>query len=263
MRLRVLVVALALGTAIPALPACDFVNTPTKVGNGQLYQSGDGRYDPWFAQVHQEQVAAASWPDESKAARKPIITALDLRPGASNSTVLSATREKKGDPGVGRAVDQTVAAERELARKLNAQQPRLERLLERGEELKKQAVEERRNMGTDKADEKKVAKKDEIKREVSAGIDALENMLTDAKRAAKEADELARKLRAAWTGKDEDEEPPRDEKKDDRDEKKDEKKEEKKEPVTKRPAPKPAEKPADDKPAPKPAQKQPDEVFNP
>lgn len=259
MRLRVLVLALALGASVPALSGCDFVNTPTKVGNGQLYQSGDGRYDPWFVQVHQEQVAAASWPDESKAARKPIVTALDLRPGASNSTILSATREKKGDPGVGRAVDQTVAAERELARKLNAHQPRLERLLERGEELKKQAVEERRNMGADKADEKKVAKKEEIKREIGAGVDALDTMLTDAKRGAKEADELARKLRAAWTGKDEDEEPPREEKKDDRDEKK--------EPVAKRPAPKPAPKPAekaaDEKPAPKPAQKPPDEVFNP
>ncbi len=256
MNLRVMLMALALGASAPALPACDFVNKPTKIGNGQLYQSGDGRYDPWFAQVHQEQVAAASWPDESKAARKPIITALNLRPGASNATILSAAREKQGDPNVGRAVDQTVAAEREFARKLNAHQPRLERLLERGQELRKQAVEERRNMGAAKADEKKVAKKEELKREIAAGIDALEDMLTDAKRGAKEADELARKLRAAWSGKDEDEEPPREEKKDD----------DKKEPVAKRPAPKAATKPAPppaETPAPKPAPKEPDEVFNP
>lgn len=262
MRLREMVVALALGVSVPALPACDFVNTPTKVGNGQLYQSGDGRYDPWFAQVHQEQVAAASWPDESKAARKPIITALNLRPGASNSTILSATRERRGDQSLGRAIDQTVAAERELARKLNAQRPRLERLLERGEELRKQAVEERRNMGAQKADETQVAKKEELKREVAAGVDALEDMLTDAKRGAEEAEELARKLRPAWTGKAEDEEPPREDK---REEKKEER-DEKKEPVAKRPAPKAATTPADEKPAPKPAkpaQRQPDEVFNP
>jgi hypothetical protein len=260
MRLRVLFVALALGVSVPALPACDFVNTPTKVGNGQLYQSGDGRYDPWFAQVHQEQVAAASWPDESKAARKPIITALDLRPGVSNSTILSATRERRGDQSLGRAVDQTVAAEREFARKLNAQRPRLERLLERGEELRKQVVEERRNMGAAKADEAKVAKKEELKREVAAAVDALQDMLTDAKRGAEEAEELARKLRPAWTGKDEDEEPPREDK---REEEKKEERDEKKVPVAKRPAPKAASSPADDKPAPKPAKKQPDEVFNP
>ena len=244
---------------------CDFVNTRTKMGTGQLYQSGDGRYDPYFAQVHQDQLSAANWPEESKNARKPIITALSIRPGAGNTTILSATREKKGDASVGKAVDETVSAERELARKLNAAANSLEELKKRGEDLRKQAIEDKRNLGADKADEAKVAKKDEVKNELSAAVDAVDSMLSDARKGAREADELARKLRGAFKGTD-DEEKDDDKKDDRRDEKKDDKKDDKKkpEPVAKKPTPKvdkPAPPPAEDKPKPQP--KQPDEVFNP
>ena len=106
MRLRktAAAMAIAVGVACSALTGCDFILTPTKVANGERYQSGDGRYDAYFAAVHQEQVASANWPDDSKAARKPIVTALDLRPGASNGTILAATRGKKGEGSLGSAV---------------------------------------------------------------------------------------------------------------------------------------------------------------
>lgn len=261
--------AIALGVACSALVGCDLVLTPTKVANGELYQSGDGRYDAYFAAVHHEQKAAASWPDESKAARKPIVTALDLRPGASNSTILAAARSKQGDASLGAAVEQTTAAELELARRLNAAAAKLDDMLKRGEDLKRQTAEDKKNLGVDKADEKKSAKKDEVKREMSAAVDAVESMARDARKGAKEADELATKLKAAWTGRDEDERPPVkiEEKKDEKDEKK------KPEPVAKKAAPPkrpkgetaPAEKkPAEDKPAkPAPPPAPPDEVFNP
>jgi hypothetical protein len=184
--------ALLISTLV--VTACDLQNTPTKVGSGQLYQSGDGRYDAYFTTVHQEQVAAGNWPDESKAARRPIVTALDLKPGASNGTIASAAREKKGDAAVARAADESIALERERAKKLNAIVPRLEELEKKGEELRKQAVDDRRNMAADKADEAKVAKKEEVKREISAALDAVSNMLTDAKRGAREAEDLAAKL---------------------------------------------------------------------
>ncbi|MBX3212926.1 MAG: hypothetical protein KF850_12890 [Labilithrix sp.] len=265
------VTAIALGVACSALAGCDLILTPTKVANGELYQSGDGRYDAYFAAVHHEQKAAASWPDESKAARKPIVTALDLRPGASNSTILAATRSKQGESSLGAAVEQTTAAELDLARRLNATAAKLDDMLKRGVDLKKQAAEDKKNLGVDKADEKKSAKKDEVKREMSAAVDAVESMARDARKGAKEADELATRLKAAWTGRDEDERPPVkiEEKKDDKDEKK------KPEPVAKKaPAPAapkkpkgdapPAEKkPADDKPAKPPPAPPPDEVFNP
>ena len=90
---------LAFGACMTApLSGCDFINTPTKMGQGQLYTSGDGRYDPYFDTVHREQVAAANWGEESRAARKPIVTVLNLKPGVSNGSILAATREKKGDP---------------------------------------------------------------------------------------------------------------------------------------------------------------------
>ncbi|MDF2692163.1 MAG: hypothetical protein K0S65_546 [Labilithrix sp.] len=262
------------GAFASALVGCEMFVGSTKVANGQLYQSGDGRYDAYFNAVHQEQVASANWPDESKAARKPIVTALGLRPGASNSTILAALRDKKGDASTGSAVEQTTAAETELARRLTAAAAKLDDMLKRGEDLKKQTVEDKKNLGADKADEKKSAKKDEVKREMSAAVDAVDSMASDARKGAKEAEELASKLKAAWTGKEEDEHrsPPADEKKD---EKKEEKKkpepvakkaQPKPEPAAKRPKPEPAEekKPAEEKPAKtQPAQKPPDEVFNP
>jgi hypothetical protein len=275
MRLRRTTVAItiALGVACSALGGCDLILAPTKVANGELYQSGDGRYDAYFATVHQEQVAAANWPDESKAARKPIVGALDLRPGASNGTILAATRAKKGDASLGSAVEQTTAAELELARRLTAAAAKLDDLQKRGEDLKKQTAEDKRNLGVDKADEKKAAKKDEVKREMAAAVDAVESMASDARKGAKEAEELAAKLKAAWTGKDEDERAPAKV-----DKKDDEKK--KPEPVAKKAHPRSdgpaaAKKPKaetsteekkapEEKPAkPQPSQKPPDEVFNP
>jgi hypothetical protein len=266
MRLRRTTVALgiAFGVACSVLGGCDVFVGNTKVASGQLYQSGDGRYDAYFAEVHHEQVAAASWPDESKAARKPIVTALNLRPGTSNSTILAATRDKKGDSSLGPAVEQTTAAELDLARRLTAAAAKLDDMLKHGEELKKQSVEDKKNLGVDKTDEKKVAKKDEVKREMSAAVDAIESIAKDARKGAKEAEELATKLKAAWTGKEEDE---REASK--TDEKKDEKK--KPEPVAKKAQPKPEGHGGTKKPKPEgapeekpqPTTKPPDEVFNP
>lgn len=261
MRLGKALFTLALVIAAGTSVGCDLVVAPTKMARGELYQSGDGRYDAYFAAVHQEQVASAQWVDDAKAARKPIVTALDLRPGSSNGTILSATRDareqKAGDAALGAAVDQTTAAELERARRLGAIAARLEELKKQGEELKKQAVEDKKNLGVDKADEKKVAKRDEVKHEMAAAVDAVESMASDARRAAKEAEELATKLKATWTGKPEVPAKP----------------DEKKEPVAKKAQPKPEAHPTPKK-APKPeggsqekkplpAQKPPGEVFNP
>jgi hypothetical protein len=56
-RLSSLVLAAALACA--AVPACEPFGQ-SKVAQGQLYQSGDGRFDPFFEAVHKEQVEAAS-----------------------------------------------------------------------------------------------------------------------------------------------------------------------------------------------------------
>ena len=185
-----------------ALLACDFVNTPTKTAKGQLYQSGDGHFDPFFNQVHQEQVTASNWGDESKQSRKALVSALELRAGSSNALIVGATRDKKGTASLGPTVEATIASERERAKKLSAAENRLEELLKRGEALKKEAVEDRENMGADKADEAKVKKRTEVKREVTAAVEVTGNMRDDAKQGSAEADELATKLRSVWGGED-------------------------------------------------------------
>jgi len=218
--------------------------------------------------VHKEQLAAAAWPDEAKASRKPIVDALSLKPDASNRTILSATKEaKSGSASLGQPVEQTTASETDRARKMNGEQKRLQELKEHGEELRKQAADDKENMGAQKADDKAVAHKNEVKRELGAAVDALGSMIRDAKHNQDEAEELASKLTAAWTGHPEDEKkidvgaPPS---------------EHKAAPVVsasasasaapppppKKPKPTPSPKPAP-APAPAPAPKPPDEVFNP
>jgi hypothetical protein len=268
MRRTTVALAIVLGVVSSALGGCDMFVGSTKVANGQLYQSGDGRYDAYFNAVHQEQVASGHWSEESKSARKPIVTALNLRAGASNSVILSAMREKKDDASVNAAVHQTIAAEQERARKLTSAASKLDDMQKHGEDLKKQAIEDKKNLGVDKADEKKSAKKDEIKREMNAAVDAVESMADDARKGAKEAEELVSKLKASAGKPDEDH--PAAKASEEKTEKKDEKK--KPEPVAKKPSapapvakkPKPEPEEKAEKPVkPAPTQKAPDEVFNP
>lgn len=204
MKLSAFVLALCLSTP---LAGCDLLNTPTKTAKGELYQSGDGRYDGWFAQVHQEQLGAASWGDESKSSRKALVSALGLRPGSSNGVIVGAVRDKKGTAALGPTVDQTIASERERAKKLSGAENRLDELARRGATYKKEAIEERDGMGADKADETKVKKRSEVKRELVAAVEVVENLRDDAQHGAAEADELATKLRTVWGGEDAAEKP--------------------------------------------------------
>lgn len=265
MKRLLLLLSLALAVSATSL-GCDLILGETKMSKGVLYQSGDQKYDGFFETVHKEQLAAANWPDQAKESRKAIIGALSLKPDANNGTILSTTRDMKtGAAALGPPVEQTTASETERAKHMTAESKRLEDLKEQGIQLKKQASEDRENMGAQKVDEKAVDHKNQIKREVGASIDAVDKMMSDAKRASREAEELATKLRAAWTGHPEDEKPratdvsatpaasAAPEKK-------------KPEPAAKKPAAKPAAAPAAGPAptaAPKPAPKPADEVFNP
>lgn len=273
MNARTFILVSALAVFGAGLPACEsLMSKPTKTAAGELYESGDGKYDSYFKKVHEEQVAAGSWADESKAARKPITTALNLPPTASNSTIVSSAKSKKGEGAVHGAAEETASAELAFAKKQSANAERLDKLAAEGAELKKQAVEERRNMAADKADPEKVDKKEELKREIGAAVDVAAGLRDDAKKGAKEAEDLAKSLQKElgvvgdMPPKKEEPAPP----------KKDEggahagKKPESK-PAAKKPASKPAAAPpaGEDKPAEKPVpkaaptQKPADEVFNP
>jgi hypothetical protein len=252
-----------------ALLACEVLQ-PTKMGHGQTYESGDGKYDPYFASVHQEQKSAGGWPEEANTSRKSIVSALALKPDASNSRILREVRTKQGDSSLASAIEQTTTSETARARRLQGEAVRLDEVRRKGEDLKRQATAERENLGADKADREKRDKKDEVKREVSAAVDSVKNMAIDARNGARDAAELASKLKAAWTGKAEDERPmlvveePKEEKKPEppKEEKKaEERHEERKKPRAESPpAPK---KPAKPEAKPEPEEKKPAEEKRP
>jgi hypothetical protein len=273
-----------------ALSACEGMGIggkPSKMSGGELYQAGDAKYDPYLKKVHEEQVAAAEWAEQSKGARKPLTHALNLPPNAGNATILEAAKSKKDDAAVKSAAEETASLERSFIEKQKVNAERLDKLAADGVELKKQATEDRRNMGADKADPEKVEKKEEIKREVSSAVDIAANLRDDAKKGALEGekliDALKKELGIAGDGsavaKKDDASPKKDEapKKDEPPPKKGEgKKSDAKKPATepkpaaKKPDPKPAAeaKPAEEKPEPKPAKKRAEkppetEVFSP
>ncbi|MDB4947261.1 MAG: hypothetical protein JWP97_6795 [Labilithrix sp.] len=187
---------------------CDAFLGSTKVGHAQLYQSDDPRFDPYFDSVHQQQVAAAAWPDEKKAARKPLVAVLTLPPNANDDQIIGATREraKKLEGGGGRldvasakvtaigtadgplfaAVEDSVRLELDRARKRRAQQEKLEELARHGEELKRTADREWENRGAEKADQKKSDKRLELRRELGASIKAMRALASDASKDAQD-----------------------------------------------------------------------------
>jgi hypothetical protein len=257
MKLRL---ALAILLSCCALAACEGMGIggkPSKMSGGELYQSGEPRYDPYLKKVHDEQVAAAEWPEQSKGARKPITRALNLPPNASNSAIIEAAKSKKDDASVKSAAEETAALERAFIEKQKVNAERLDKLAADGVDLKKQATEDRRNMGADKADPEKVEKKEEIKREISSAVDIAANLRDDAKKGVLEGEKLIESLKKelgiSGDGVAKSDSPP----------KKDEPAK-KEEPAKKDDAPKKGEakKPAPAKPAPtqKPAE---GEVFNP
>jgi hypothetical protein len=266
----------------------------SRIEHGQRYQSDDGRYDPYFDSVHQQQVAAAAWPDEKKGARKPLLDTLTLAPSANDDTIVSATRTRAkklaggggrldlatakvtpvgaSDPPLFAAVEETVRLELDRARKLRATADKLEEMAKHGEELKKGADKEYENRGAEKADEKKTAKRNEIRRELGGSVSALRSLARDANKEARGAQDFLEDLGDAIEAKDA---PPR--RRGERESKplppppppkaepkpEEPKKEEPKKPAkpkSEEPRRRPVEKPAE-KPAEKP--KPPDEVFNP
>jgi len=284
------------------MPACDGFMSSSKVAHGQRYQADDQRYDPYFDTVHQYQVGVAAWPDEKKATRKPLIAALALTPGASDDTILTATRDRakklggpakldiatahvtasagSSDAPLFAAVEETVRLELERARKLKEKSDRLEEMAKHGEELKKAVDKEFENRGAEKADEKKTDKSREIRRELGGAVDSMRASSRDATKASRDAVDFLEDLGGALEAK---EAAPRKGAHTDKplptpapkaeapkDEGKRPAKPEAKKPAAKpaQPATPPAEKPAQPAtpPAEKPAAKPPpppDEVFNP
>lgn len=248
--------------ALAGTPACGSFGS-TKVGHGELYQSGDMRYDAFFQSVHEQQAAAGAWDDEKKAARKPLVTALSLSPGASDTSIVDALKRAGKDGSAAGASDETRRLESERARRLKATGERCTELAKQGGNFKEQAKKEYENRGADKADEKKSEKSREVRRELGAAEDEMETIARDAKRKRKDAEDFIADLEEVTGRRGSEARPaPKPE-----EPKAEEPKAEKPKPHGDKPKkPKPAEKPEPpaEKPAPpKPASKPPGEVFNP
>lgn len=179
---------------------CDLLAS-SKVSHGQRYQSDDSRFDPYFEAVHEQQVAAASWPDERKGPRQRLIHVLALTPDANDDRILDAARARVKERGVdaplASAIEDSARLESDRIRKLQGRSERLESMAKNGEELRRTASREYENRGAAKADEKKSAKLDEIRRELAGAIGVLRDLSRTAVRDAKDGQGFIDDMRSA------------------------------------------------------------------
>ncbi len=87
----------ARASALPLLAmlvGCSILSGSSKVKSGELYETGEARYDAYFKDVHDLQVAAVGWDDERKAACRPLVDVLRLSPDAADVSVVQETHER-------------------------------------------------------------------------------------------------------------------------------------------------------------------------
>jgi hypothetical protein len=196
----------------------------SRIAHGQMYAAGKEPYNAYFRDVHAAQVAASSWSDEKKTSRKPLVTVLELTPDAPDVTLVQAANERaaryapksgalrlevtgtdakvvgatEGEGGdLFQAVEQTARAELDRAKRMHAEEPKLDELAKTGHELESRVQDDFGKYGSMKVKEVQV--------EMSASFDALGKLDTQAKRQAREAEDfvsdLQRAIEAAATGK--------------------------------------------------------------
>ena len=85
--------------------ACNLLGGPSRVRNGELFETGEVRYDAYFKEVHDLQVSSAGWVDERKASRRPLVDTLKLTPEAADVSIVQAAHERIN--GVARDVGPT------------------------------------------------------------------------------------------------------------------------------------------------------------
>lgn len=213
--------AVALGLVflgIVALGGCEVLGSPSRVKAGQLYVSGQARYDTYFAAVHLEQVGAAKWAEERKAARRPLVEQLKLPPEASDEVIAQATRDhlssgtlrldvsgaeahvvpadqtKQASPrDLLAAIEQTARTEADRSQKLRDLPAKLDQLAKQGHDLEG-------HIGEDFG--KQAGQKPfEVKEEIDASFTVLRDLARASQRESKSAGDFLTQLqRAVATG---------------------------------------------------------------
>lgn len=213
---RALVLAASLFVA-----SCNLFEGGTRVHDAQLYQPGIKSYDAYFKEVHDLQLATASWPDQKRAARRPLVDLLKLSLDAADVTIAQATHERmigaahdagstrlelKGDDakvvaagGEGRldaatkeffrAIEASVKAELARRRALREIPPRIDELTKAGRELEPKIRDDFAGHGGSLTSD--------VKDELAASYEALNTISADARNEAREAEDFVSVLERA------------------------------------------------------------------
>ena len=198
--------------------ACTLLAPASRVRDGQLYRTGESSYDDYFKTVHDIQEDAADWADAGRAARKPLTDALTLTSDASDSTIAQVAHEQieaslsslgstklevHGEnahfvassgshasiDALAVAIESTVHAELERAKKMKAMTPKIDVLLQSGEALEPHVAEDFRKVG--------LQKPVEVRQELKASYDVLSSASYQARREARAAEAFVADLQRA------------------------------------------------------------------
>ena len=205
------------GVAAATLASCTLFVPQSRVKSGQLYRTGDAKYDAYFSDVHDVQLDAATWLEERRSARKQLIDALTLTSDADDSVIAQLAHEQVGaaEPGLGaakldvtsgdahfeasgpyasadtviRALETTARSELGRARKLEAMPAKLDELEKRGHDLEPHVQDDFASVGGQKPFA--------VKRELGASLDVLDALEARAKREARAATSFVADLQRA------------------------------------------------------------------
>jgi hypothetical protein len=154
---------------------------------GELYAPGQDRYDDYFAAVHSQQATAAQWDGDREAAHRALVAALKLHADATDAAIGQAAHAKVSPSrAVQVAIDQSVRADTERAKGLDAIVSKIEELVKSGRELEGHVREDFGKPGTGQSGPSPA----DVKMELQASYEVLSGIRDRAKREAKAAEDF-------------------------------------------------------------------------
>lgn len=195
-----------------AAVGCDMleIGVKSKVAEGQLYSSGEGRFDLYFQKVHGEQVAAKSWDADKKGARKPLAAYVGVGEAQSNAALFDAVKAKaqggpykleveggapkvvvppKGDAALARAAEESVRLHLTHAKRVKDTGAKADDLAREGEGLEPAVKQRYAASGGDK--------EREVKRELKAAVVSMRHVARDAKHEDSDVEDFVKGLAEA------------------------------------------------------------------
>lgn len=201
--------------------ACSFFMPQSHVRDGALYLPGDAKYDAYFNDVHAVQAESATFADDLRAGRRPLVEALKLTMDSPESAIVQGAHERmlaavtalgggakldvvgfeahivtangtRGDADTDRllgALESDARAELDRAKRMAAIQPKSDLALQTGHTLEPTVRDDFLKVNAEKAAE--------VRRELIASFDVLANVSADAKRGAREAQTFVEDIQRA------------------------------------------------------------------